>query len=180
MIIGFDVSTSCTGYCILDNGGNLLELGHVKFKSVDFWKKADEIKSVIDRLSSAYSDIDHIVIEESLQNFRAGFSSAKTITTLAKFNAIVSYLARDAWKRDIEYIASISARKLCGIKIDKALDVNSKVQVLNQVVTKYLTEMRVQYTKHGNVLSWQLDEIDAYVVAKSKAISLNSQKPPKK
>ena len=39
-------------------------------------------------------DIQKIFIEENLQAFRPGFSSAKTLLTLARFNGIVSYLSQ--------------------------------------------------------------------------------------
>lgn len=174
MILGLDISTSCTGYCILDYDGNVVKLGHIKFgdkNSKDFWQKVDLARSIVYDVCKDLK-IDHVIIEESLQNFRAGFSSAKTITTLAKFNAIVSLFARDVCKLDPEYIASVSARKTCGIKIDKQSQVSTKDQILKQVVSKWLTNMDVKQTKNGNTLTWQFDEVDAFVIAMSKVLSL--------
>lgn len=59
------------------------------------WHKADFIENKLRDLSVRRSYIiEKVYIEQSLQAFRPGFSSAKTILTLAKFNGIVSYLVR--------------------------------------------------------------------------------------
>ena len=56
-------------------------------------------------------------IEENLQAFRPGLSSAKTLLTLARFNGIVGYLAQQEFFCEPIYINVNVARKSVGLKI---------------------------------------------------------------
>ena len=76
--LGLDISTSCTGLCILDSSGNLLFLDYVRFKSKNIFEKSHEIKSKLLKIKKTYN-ISSIFIEENLQAFRPGLSSAKTL-----------------------------------------------------------------------------------------------------
>ena len=51
------------------------------------------LKKVRDSLQDTLSKnkVDSIYIEENLQSFRAGFSSARTLSTLSRFNGMVSF-----------------------------------------------------------------------------------------
>ena len=90
MILGLDISTSITGATILDTKGDIVyneAWDTRKFKNM--FAKAQFIK---EKLLDAYehgidnsSTIEHIFIEQNLQSFRSGFSSAKTLSTLSKF-----------------------------------------------------------------------------------------------
>jgi hypothetical protein len=57
-----------------------------------------------------------------------GRSSSHTISTLTKFNGIVSWLCYEEFGIKPEYIPAISARKKCGITIKKGE--KAKEQVL--------------------------------------------------
>ena len=59
----------------------------------------------------------HVFIEENLQSFRSGFSSAQTLSTLARFNGMVSQVCYSEFGIIPEYINVNSARKNLGIKI---------------------------------------------------------------
>ena len=76
MILGLDISTSCTGWCLLDEKGVLLDMGYIDLKNKKgMFEKALVVKR---KLSSLHilNDIQRVVIEENLQSFRSGFSSA--------------------------------------------------------------------------------------------------------
>ena len=62
----------------------------------DILLKAEIVKSNLAILDEEYC-IEKIFIEENLQAFRPGFSSAKTLMTLARFNGIVSYIHQKTW-----------------------------------------------------------------------------------
>ena len=86
MILGLDVSTSITGATLLDNENNIVfnEAWDTR-KYKDFFDKAEFVKERIKHVYGNYGDhlnnvhsvgIRHIFIEQSLQSFRSGFSSA--------------------------------------------------------------------------------------------------------
>ena len=116
-ILGLDVSTSCTGWCILDDDGKFIDLGSIKlsvYKSP--YKKASVVRTALGELLIKY-DIKNIYIEENLQAFRPGFSSAKTLSTLARFNGIVSLLCFETFNLEPEHLNVNAARKTLGIKL---------------------------------------------------------------
>ena len=95
MILGLDISTSCTGWCIIDASGKLIGMGSISLsKDKSIFKKAQKVKRELSRLNIEY-DIEKVCVEENLQAFRPGLSSAKTLLTLARVNGIVSYLAQE-------------------------------------------------------------------------------------
>ena len=116
-ILGLDVSTACTGWSILDSEGQLVDMGAIVLsKAKTLYKKAEAVRSIIQDLSIKY-DISSIFIEENLQSFRRGFSSAQTLSTLARFNGVVSMVAYDIFKLEPSHINVNFARKSLGIKL---------------------------------------------------------------
>ena len=101
MILGLDVSTSITGVSVINRKGDILLCEAIdtrnKNKFPSLLSKASFIKSKLREIKNTHK-IDEIYIEESLQSFRSGFSSAKTLSTLSKINGIVSYLVWDIFK----------------------------------------------------------------------------------
>ena len=114
--LGLDISTSCTGLCVLDGLGNLALLDSVSFKSKNIFEKSKEIRHKLEDIKKSYQ-ISSIYVEENLQAFRPGLSSAKTLIVLARFNGIVSQISYDIFEVLPEYINVNSARKSLGIKI---------------------------------------------------------------
>lgn len=164
MILGLDISTSITGATILDDSGSVLFMDSVdtrKYKN--FFLKAEEVKNFLTKLQKQYN-IEDIYIEQSLQSFRSGFSSAKTLSTLSRFNGVASWLCYSLWGVEPEYLAATSARKLCGIKVPKG--VKAKPVVL-QFVLDNEPSFVVQYTKHGNPKPDSYDRADSWVIAKA-------------
>lgn len=168
MILGLDVSTSITGYSIFDGNDLILNGAWDTRKYKDFFQKVEHVKAGLEQIYDQYGKkIEAIYIEQSLQSFRSGFSSAKTLSTLSRFNGIVSWLVYDKYKIEPEYIAATSARKLCGIKIPKG-------QKAKPVVLKYLLDNQpgfvIEYTRNGNPKPESYDKADSIVVAKAGVI----------
>ena len=169
MILGLDVSTSITGISVIDRDGEILlsEAWDMrnKRKFPTLFDKAKFIENKIRELKVNRSFlIEKIFIEESLQAFRPGFSSAKTILTLAKFNGIVSYICNRTYGIRPEYVGATSARKLCGIKVERG-------KKAKQVVLNFLLDnepaFKVQYTRQGNPKPGVHDRADALIVARA-------------
>ena len=167
MILGLDVSSSITGVTVIDETGTALFCDHFdtrnKNKFPTLLDKARFLKESLQSVKSQYT-IEHIFIEESLQSFRSGFSSAKTLSTLSKINGIVSYICLDLFDLHPEYIASTSARKLCGIKVPRGT--KAKEFVLNFLLDTDPSFM-IQCTKSGNPKPGFYDRADSLIIARA-------------
>lgn len=132
MLLSLDISTSCTGYSLFDQN-QLVKIGHVDLtKKEGLFEKSKHIKDELLKLKEAFN-ISHIIVEENLQAFRPGLSSAKTLLTLAQFNGVVRWICFENICASIESINVNTARKSVGLKIDKSITKTTKEQVLEWV-----------------------------------------------
>lgn len=177
MIIGFDISTSITGVAFIADG-QLVYYDSIDLRKYkDIFSKTVAFKEKLLDLFEAYrlgnegwmmgaSDysIEHIYIEQSLHMFMGGKSSAKTLSTLTRFNGIASWLIYEIFEIKPKFIGSTSARKHAGIKIPRG-------QKAKQVVLQHLLDnepaFNIEYTKHGNPKPDSFDKADAIVIAKA-------------
>ena len=173
MILGLDISTSITGITVINQNGDILlnEAWDLR-KYKDFFEKAAIVKGKIWELDDAFL-IKEIYIEQSLQSFRSGFSSAKTLSTLSRFNGVVSWLCFDILKVEPEYIAATSARKLCGIKVPKGIKAK---KVVVEYVIDNVPDVTIEYTKHGNPKPQCYDMADSWVIANAGLIKCQQKK----
>lgn len=177
LLLGLDVSTSVTGICVLDvdksGPEQILILDRIEFKSdKNFWQKTDRVR---DRFLSLRQDFFanwKVALEEPLLGFQKGMSSAATITTLMRFNGIVSYISRDVFGIDPIYISAAHARKVCGIKMQRTsvAGLNGKDQVFKYMSENDLCHVTWPQKKNGNPVDWSKDATDAYVIAKASAM----------
>lgn len=180
LILGLDVSTSVTGVCVLDptvkpdpKGSHILHLDRIEFKKCKtLWEKSDLVALEFDSIRKRFDAKFRVFLEEPLMGFRTGMSSAATITTLMRFNGIVSYISREIFKVDPEYIASSSARKLCGIKMQKTsvAGMNGKEQVFKYMTENDLSHVSWPTKKSGEPVDWSRDATDAYVIARAASL----------
>ena len=185
IILALDVSTSCTGICIIDsliepddNGSHVFVLEAIEFKGCKtLWDKADHIKERLEGFANgdkrlSFKGVDRVVIEEPLMGFRPGMSSAQTISQLMRFNGVVSYIARNTFNREPEYVGSAHARKLCGIKLQKtALGGPQKEQVFAHMSANDLKHVMWPLKKNGKQVDWSRDACDAYVIARAAQVA---------
>ena len=138
VVLGLDISTSCTGWCILEYSGSSvaeLELGYIPLQKLSTsYSKAQQVASVFEDIKERHA-VAKIAIEENLQSFRTGMSSAKTLASLARFNGVVSYLSEQIFKKTPEFINVNSARKLVGISLVRRMagGAPTKEQVMDWV-----------------------------------------------
>ena len=168
MILGLDISTSITGYTLLDGDKIILNGAWDTRKYKDFFEKVIHVKAGLEQIHKQYGkQIGAVYIEQSLQSFRSGFSSARTLSTLSRFNGIVSWLVFDKYKIKPEYLAATSARKLCGIKIPRG-------EKAKPVVLKFLLDnvpgFVIDYTRYGNPKPESYDRADSLIIAKAGVI----------
>jgi len=164
MLLGLDISSSIIGYTVLDDEGNLLECECIRLeKFKDFFIKVKNVKNKMLELNKKFR-IDSVYIEESLQAFTAGKSSAMTIQALSKINGTVSWLCYEIFDITPQFVSSGTARKFCGIKIPRGE--KAKPVVLNFVVDSE-PKFELEFTSKGHPALGSFDRADSYVVAKA-------------
>jgi len=165
MILGLDISTSITGATVLDSSGKAVYCEawdtRNKKKFPHLFSKAQFVKDKLWELDDRFG-IDRVYVEQSLSRFRPGFSSAKTLLTLAKFNGMVSWSCVQIYETVPEFLSASSARKACGIHIQRGE--NSKEKVLHFLLDN-VPSFSVDYTKHGNPVAGSYDRADSWVIA---------------
>ena len=172
MILGLDISTSITGYTVLNDQGNILACDHIDLrKEKNFFKKVEIICDRLETIDDAY-EIEQVYIEQSLHSFRSGFSSAQTLSLLSKINGIVSWLCYNFFYKEPKYLGATSARKLCGIKIPKGQKAKA---VSLQFVIDNVANFDVEYTRHGNPRPGYADRSDSYVIARAGWLNENKE-----
>jgi len=164
MILGLDISTSITGATVIDDKGNvvLCEAWDTR-KTKNFFDKASLIGARLISVRIQFP-ITHIVVEQSLQMFRAGFSSAKTLTLLSKFNGVVSWQCYNLWGLEPEYVSATTARKQAGIKVPRGTKAK---EVVLEHINKTIPDFEYELTKAGNPKAGTYDRADSIVLALS-------------
>lgn len=189
LVMGLDISTSCTGICIIDadvepdsNGSNVMLLTHIDFhKCNTLWEKVDVASKFIANipvdvnflLKTSGVPVTEVFVEEPLMGFRQGMSSAATIATLMKFNGMLSYASRQVFGVDPQYVSASHARKVCGIKVLRVSKCgkSGKEQVFEHMSKNDLQHVKWPLKKRStNVVDWSRDETDAYVIARAGAL----------
>ena len=176
--LGLDVSTSCTGWCVLHRDGSLIEFGNIPLgKHKSTYKKAEVVNEILNHVSGNF-EISRIYIEENLQSFRRGFSSAQTLSTLARFNGIVSLLCYQVFNHEPIHVNVNWARKSLGIKLIRSKNGGAPTkEQIQEWVDKKLNEENASFDWPIKILRGgprkgmeildpgSYDMADAYVVA---------------
>ena len=169
MILGLDVSTSFVGFTVLNNKNKIVRCEAWDLRKIkNIFSKAEKVKNELTKLQ----DIDEIYIEQSLQAFRSGFSSANTLSTLSRFNGIISWMCYDLLKIEPKYLSASSARKQCGIKVPRG-------EKAKEVVLKFLLDNEpdfdIEYTIYENPKPGMFDRADSFIIARAGWIQTNSK-----
>lgn len=142
------------------------------------YEKAQEVRRAIREMAKRYN-IRHVFVEEDLQRFRAGFSSAHTLATLTRFNGIVCLIAYEELDLVPVHINVNEARKAIGLKIDKKDKSRTTKEKVFEKVSEMLeydwpTKVIKQGKRKGQVENEKgcYDMADAFVIA-SAGLKLN-------
>jgi hypothetical protein len=179
--LGLDISTACIGWCTLGPEGRLAAMGYIPLSKLSGpFQKAQRASDELAMLHLRH-DIGKVFIEENLQAFRPGLSSAKTLLTLARFNGIVSYLTYQQFDFEPEYVNVNAARKSVGLKIIRkskgGAPAKEQVQewVSKQIDFKWPTKELKSGPRKGMVILEPgcYDAADAYVIARAGFLMQN-------
>jgi len=173
MFLGLDISTSITGFTLLGDSGDVILCDCIILKKYNnVFDKARAVEQELQKLFLQYK-IEQVWIEESLQMFSSGMSSAKTLATLTKFNGIVSWITWDKFQIIPEYIAAVSARKEIGLTVQKG-------KRGKDVVMEYMLDKEswfvVDYGRTGKIKPHFYDMADSFVIAKAGFLRCTKQK----
>jgi len=182
-VLGLDISSSIVGITILNEDGMLYNKALIfkpkrckKTKTdtpMPWFEKLDLVKQTFQEIATFANNeftIDKLCIEDYLKMFKGGKTSAETLFTLARFNAVVSYIARDIFKIDPTYYTVSAIRKSIGFTVPKGFvetkEYTKKDYVLDKVVEDCPTFV-VRYTAKGHPEKGVYDRADSYAVAKA-------------
>ena len=165
MILGLDVSTSRTGWAIITDEGEYVDSDFFKMKpKTPLEERATALEEqVLEPLFAKYQ-INEVRIEEPFSMFSGGKTTAKTMSSLQRFNGMVSLLAYQHLGKPPTMVGATTARSRCGIKVPRGT--KAKVVVL-QWVNDNIEDFIMEYTRHGNPKPGLDDEADAIIVAMS-------------
>ena len=165
MILGLDVSTSITGFCILDSNSEIIRCDAWDMRNKKYFPtifhKAQHIRDALLDIKVQYP-IEKVFIEKPFMFFGTGGSTAKTMASLQRFNGIVSWICYDTLSNPPEYFTAQQARKLNEINVPRSS--NTKKLILDWVLDKY-PHLSIEYTPKGNPKPKYFDIADAIVVA---------------
>lgn len=178
MILGLDISTSCTGWCVIDDNQNLIDMGMINLsKSKSVYSKAVITRDCLKKILARHK-IKKVYIEENLQSFRSGFSSAKTLSTLARFNGIVSFISFEIFKIEPVHVNVNAARKSLGIKLIRKKDGGkpTKDQVLDWVQSNTVFLWPKKKLKSGPRKGQEINDPGCFDMADAYVISMAGMK----
>jgi Holliday junction resolvasome RuvABC endonuclease subunit len=166
MILGIDISTSITGFAIIDEHGKIV-LSHAcdlrRYKN--FFSKCVRIREKILDLTESYGDkIEDIYIEKPFTFFNSGGSSGKTMAVLQRFNGVVSWMVYECFEIEPLYVGATQARKLVGIKVPRGE--KAKKVVMEHLLTTD-PDFTIERTHKGNPKPQEFDRADALIVARA-------------
>lgn len=166
MILGLDISSSITGIAVIDNGKlihsemcdtrNKKKYGHI-------YDSGTKFRNILESIKENY-DITHIYAEERLLAFMKQKTSAKTLATLAEYNALYCFLCEDIFDIRPEKIYAVTARKLSGADQYKDPEKDTKQWVI-EAVESILSDFSYDLTRYGNPKPGTADRADAAVIA---------------
>lgn len=189
-IIGLDISTAVVGITILDENKTLIFAHAIETDPEHgFWQKMDQIEQEITIMIKPFvGQIKAVYVEQDLQMFRPGLSSAATLTTLSKANGIVSYMVRNIAGVDPNSLNVNAARASVGLKIIRKTKLNpnpppTKAQVVAWVHKKErMMPWQYKTMKSGSRKGQQVEKkcnediADSYVIALAGVVCSLDQK----
>lgn len=181
--LGLDISSSTIGVSVAErtNEGSIVPrfLDHIRLDNVKgLWAKHDEVVKRLNEMKAAgaFDGITKVAVEEALVSFRPGLSSAETITTLIRINILVCSTLRDMFGIDPDFIASSTARKLAGVKVQhmSKCGKSAKTQVFEHMQRHDLSHVKWPLRKlgkqKGEPVEQAKDVTDAWVIAKARLV----------
>lgn len=171
-ILGFDVSSTTIGYCILSWDDATNDIKFVQAAYLKPIKKGSIIERIVDTRNKIQKIIvaakpDYIAIEDIIQ-FMKGRSTAQTVIMLTTFNRMIGLTAYDYLGKEPLLLSVMTIRH--GLKMGTDLP---KKEDMPDLVAKHLgITFPYEYNKLGNVKVESFDKADGVAVALYQAFLL--------
>lgn len=172
--LGLDISTAITGFSIIDSNKKIILMGHISLQDMDpedLFEKTDVTVDAIISNIPAEIKISKVFVEAPAKVFKAGFSTADVIITLAKMNALVSYVVHKKMGVPVISVNVSRARSAIGYKINKKDKRPEKEKVREFVLANFKeikceTRVLSKGINKGKVVpvDGAADEIDSFVI----------------
>lgn len=176
MILGIDISTSCTGFAVLDEDKEIVYTSFIKVKEPSK-KHINEVLLCflpeIKKIKSTY-DIKNICIEQPLFKFSRGKSTANTIVRLLQINCLLTYACELEFGFTPSHMASGTARSLVGVEfpaIWKKKGFKKTSKMVKAHLLKFLLEIYPDFsyglTRNNTPAAGTDDVVDAVIMARA-------------
>lgn len=165
MILGFDISTSCSGICVLENDGSFVDVQYVLTKDIEsYYEKVD---AIIFALRNSYKIVSgpQIYVEGAL----GASNNQNVVNKLQRINGMACYALYLEYGIEPILIKETEARKLNGIKVPKGVKGENKKKYCLQFVRDLaiIPESKWEFKRTGNPKTFCYDMADSYLVAKA-------------
>ncbi|KAF0974491.1 hypothetical protein FDP41_006523 [Naegleria fowleri] len=173
--LGLDISSSKTGYSILNENGKAIECGLIDTSHITSLQQfglfmKENFRNISQRYTGSSSNDDEWIVgaEEFLLKFKST-SSANTIAKLANCNTLACYeCANELPVTKLLKLNVRAARSFFLIKeADKSKQANKtiKKQVFNALIHLLPSTYQVRYTRNGDVHESNYDVTDSLLIA---------------
>lgn len=163
MIIGLDISTRYVGYCVLQDDGSFVKVGHLDLsKEKNLYKKLDLFHVFFTTFPVEYQ----VFVESPLQRS----NNQNVVNLLQRWNGMLcSVLYRHFDSKEPIMIEQRTALKELGIKIPKGIKGKDRKKYILQWVKDrgIIPEDNWAVKRTGNPKDWCFDRADAYIIAAS-------------
>jgi hypothetical protein len=176
LIYGWDISTSIIGVSVFTDEGKYTKSFYIDLRKIE--GQLEKARAFHDWLKGTSINVENVsnhFIEERLGNFSAGHTMMQTLTKLAAFNAVVSYII---WNHNVgegrvvnvHYLHPSSWKavmKRDGLIIPKGSAEKKKLtlEFVRKVQPGFPYEENLN--KKGNPQPWLYDLADAYCIGRS-------------
>lgn len=174
-ILGLDISSSCSGYAIIDiNDKTLIAYGHIKVLKKDKYsivERLDHLAKEINSLCFKYNP--EIIVIEEISKFMAHRSSANTMITLGIFNRVCALEVYKTTNKIPIFLMPITIRT--AIKKHIGLKEKIKKEEMPNIIKNHLYDaFDIKMKKDGKTIDSKVfDEADAVAAAWAGLIKLN-------
>ena len=164
MVLGFDASTTCTGWAFYD-GKDIVDAGFIDLSRLETNKeKALLVISVVDA-NPNIKVTTKVNLEAALYGFMGGRTSQQTIIKLARFNAVFEYITSEHWKLPVNLVSVTTARKTVFGKA-RVKGLTGKEYVRQQIDTRFPQFHKLdKLNKKGTWDAHNEDMYDAMVIS---------------
>lgn len=167
-VLGLDCSTTMLGYSLLSiKDGEIVSVGSIDISELE--TLAEKVSRVISFLDGFVQwEVTAIGLEEPLAAFKAGFSSAQTISKLQQLSGALRFAIFQKADKEPTLVSARSARSKLGIKTSSGKTKEAVIAWATASGVKFQTRSILKGKNAGTVcwLAGTDDAADAFVVAK--------------